>query len=315
MKNLIAAIEVVLVSILSIQCAQVGFVDRASAQRHSRIVSLAPNLTEILFELGAGDHVVGVTNFCKYPPEAQTKEKIGDFINPNLEKIVSLKPDLVLAERWTSTKIVPRLRQMGLNVTETASPKSLAEIYQVIRQVGSTVGKSDRAEALIGKMQTRVRAIQERGNRFPYRPAVYIEIDLPSWTVGRTSFVAEALSLCGAKNIFGDVDRPALQVSKEMVIERNPEIIISFEARAAEIRRRPGWDQIKAVREGKIIDDLRPNLLSHGNHRLVDGMEELQLKLEKLVVRSSSSVVRGPLSVVNPDYLQMFTAEAQRAQR
>ncbi len=297
MKKLIAAIIVILLAVLAIQYARVVSVSRTSGVGHPRIVSLAPSLTEILFELGVGENVVGVTRYCTYPPEAQKKEKIGDFISPNIEKIVSLRPELVLAERWTSSKIVSRLRQMGLNVVETVSPTSLAEIYQVIREVGTAVGKSDGAMALIESMQHRVRAIQERSKRFPYRPTLYIEIDLPSWTVGRNSFINEAISLCGAQNVFEDIARPALQVSKEMVIQRDPEIIVSFEASASEIQRRPGWDQIRAVRHGKIIH-LKPNLLSHGNHRLVEGMEDLQVRLEAMLESRRPSVISHQSTVI-----------------
>lgn len=285
MKKFIAAIAVIILTVLAVQYARVASVTPTQQRNYPRIVSVAPDLTEIVFELGTGEQVVGVTNYCTYPPEAQKKEKIGDFISPNLEKIVSLKPDLVLAERWTSSKIVPHLRQMGINVVETVSPKSVAEIYQVIREVGTAVGKADQAEALIKKTQEQVREIEEQGKRFTHRPSLYIEIDLPSWTVGRSSFINEAVSLCGARNIFEDVERPALQVSREMVIERDPEIIVSFESSASEIQQRPGWNQIKAVRSGKIIEGLNHNLLTRGNHRLVKGMEELQERLTKLLER------------------------------
>ncbi|HEY3132349.1 MAG TPA: ABC transporter substrate-binding protein [Acidobacteriota bacterium] len=283
MKKLRAAFAILLLSALAI--LRVAPTNIVSEHGHSRIVSLAPNLTEIAFELGAGKQIVGVTTYCTYPPEAQKKEKIGDFINPNIEKIVALNPDLVVAERWTSSKIVPHLRGMGINVVETLSPKSLAEIYQVIREVGTAVGRADRAEALVRKMQERVRAIADRGKRFPRHPTVYVEIDLPSWTVGRASFISEAVSLCGARNIFDDVERPALQVSRETVIERDPEIIISFDASVSEFHKRGGWEQIRAVRNEKIIADLDRNLLSHGNHRLVDGMEKLQARLEAIVTK------------------------------
>lgn len=282
MKKLIGAIAVILLAFLTIQYVR-SPTNGPTRQNHRRIVSLAPSLTEIVFELGAGEQLVGVTNYCTYPPEAQKKDRIGDFVTPNIEKIVSLKPDVVLAEQWTSTKIVSRLRGAGLRVLETLSPKSLAEIYQVIREVGTAVGKHDRVQALITEMQERVRAIEERGKRFPRRPTIYIEIDLPSWTVGRNSFINEAVYLCGARNVFEDVERPALQVSKEIVIERDPQMILSFEASAVEIGRRPGWNQVDAVRNGKIIHGFDQNLLAHGNHRLVDGMEDLQARLSELL--------------------------------
>ena len=244
-----------------------------------RIISLSPTLTEILFELGVGESVVGVTTYCVYPPEAQQKEKIGDFVNPNIEKMLSLQPDLIFAERWSSSKIVARLQEAGLNVAEVRSPHSIEEIYQVIHQVGQAVKKDDRARVIEADMRKRIDLIRAQAERMTYRPKIYIEIDLPSWTVGRNSYTSEAVTLCGARNIFEDVEKPALQVSNEVIIERNPDIILSFDAPATEYLQRPGWARVKAVQQRKIIDDVGRNLLSHGNHRLVAGMEQLQARL------------------------------------
>ncbi len=247
-----------------------------------RIVSLAPNLTELLFELGVGSQVVGVTTYCVFPPETEKIEKIGGFINPSLEKILSLEPQLVFSERWTSSKTVPTLRRLGLNVVEAPSPFSLTEIYQLMRITGEAIGRAERAERLVQSTMDQVERIREKGESFPRRPTVYIEIDPPSWTVGSKSFVNEAISLCGAQNIFRDVNRPALQASKEVIVLKDPEIIVSFDASASEISRRPGWHRIRAVRNGAIIDDLDRDLLTHGNHRLVEGMKQLQQRVMQL---------------------------------
>ena len=263
MKRLIGASAFIFLVLLALQYFHLTPPDQSTSER-PRIVSLAPSLTEIVFELGAGGQLVGVTTYCTFPPEAHEKEKIGDFINPNLERIVSLEPELVLAERWTSSKTVSRLRELGLHVLETPTPKSFQEICLVIREVGEALGQPVRSRALIESMQDRVRAIEERSKRFSRRPTLYVEIDLPSWTVGRDSFISEAISLCGARNIFEDIRRPALQASKETIIKRNPEMILSFTASASQIRQRPGWSRIRAVRDGNVIDNLNRNLLSHG---------------------------------------------------
>ena len=210
-------------------------------------------------------------------------EKIGGFINPSLEKILSLEPQLVFSERWTSSKTVPTLRRLGLHVVEVPSPFSLAEIYQLMRIIGEALGRTARAEQLVEAMMNQVRQIREKAKSFPRRPTLYVEIDPPSWTVGSRSFVNEAISLCGAQNIFGDVNRPALQASKEVIVSKDPEIILSFDASAAEIGRRPGWHRIRAVRNGAVIDDLDRDLLTHGNHRLVEGMRQLQQRVTQSI--------------------------------
>jgi iron complex transport system substrate-binding protein len=250
-----------------------------------RIVSLSPTLTEILFELGKGNQIVGVTNYCDYPPEVRQKERIGDLINPDLERIASLRPSLILAERWSSTKIVTRLQGMGFTVAELPSPRSIAEVFDLIKRVGANVGRQECAQEIVLEMKKRIEVIQERAGRLPSHPRLYVEIDLPSWTVGRLSYTHEAVTLCGARNVFGNVEKPALLASQESIIQRDPEIILSFDASAGEIGRRPGWASISAVREKKIIDDFERDLLSRGSFRLVRGMEELETRLEHLLDR------------------------------
>lgn len=279
MKRFLGSAALIFLVILGLQWARSVPLDEPSQRDGLRIISLAPNLTEILFELGLGDQIVGVTNYCTYPPEALEKEKVGGFINPNLEKIVSLKPDLVVAEHWPSSKTVPRLREFGLQVTEVISPRSFEEIYQVIRGVGETVNRSQGAEELIHRMKKRLEAIEAKASSFDHSPSVYVEIDLPSWTIGKQSFITEALLLCGAHNLFEDIDKRSFQASKEMIVDRNPDVILAYTVAAPAISQRLGWDDIKAVQNGRIIDDLERSLLSHGNHRLIEGMEQLQARI------------------------------------
>jgi iron complex transport system substrate-binding protein len=247
-----------------------------------RFISLSPTLTEILFELGAGGNLAAVTTYCVYPEEAKTKEKIGDFVNPNFEKIIGLKPDLVFAETWSSSKIVSRLRSSGLAVKEVQNPRSIEEIYQAIHQVGEGLGKQTQANTTVAGMKRRIEAIRARASQMKLHPAIYVEIDLPSWTVGRASYTSEAIEICGARNIFNDVDKPALQASKETIIQRNPDVILTFDSNLEEFSRRPGWQTISAIQKGWVIGDVGRNMLSHGNHRLVDGMEQLQDRLLEL---------------------------------
>jgi len=247
-----------------------------------RLISLAPNLTTLVFELGLGNDLVGVTTYCDDPPEAQTREKVGNLLNPNLEKILALKPTLVLAERWSSSRTVPRLRQLGLEVFETPTPRSLREIRDLISGLGTLLDRQSDADRLIQTMRKRLEGVQERARRYAWTPRVYIEIDVPAWTVGRISFTNEALALSGFSNIFSDVDQPAPRVSTEAIIERNPDIIISFAAPAEAIAARPGWQNIAAVQRNWIIDDFAEAWLSRGNDRLVEGMELLQQRVERL---------------------------------
>lgn len=281
MKKFVGAVLLILLILFALQAARRAPAPSSQSfpQEDVRIVSLAPNLTEILFELGVGEQVVGVTKYFTDSSREQQIEEIGDFFNPNLEKIVSLKPSLVIAEHWPSSRTVPRLREFGLPVLETISPTSLEEIYQIIREVGKVVDRSQPAEALIQSMKKRLRVVKERAVQLSDRPSIYIEVDLPTWTIGKRSFITEAFHLCGARNLFDDVDKRALQASKETIIDRNPDIILTYTVSASLISQRPGWDQIKAVQNGRILDDFDRDLLSHGNHRLIEGMEKFQARI------------------------------------
>jgi iron complex transport system substrate-binding protein len=244
-----------------------------------RVVSLAPNLTGLIWELGAGKNLVGVTTYCDYPQQVAEIDKIGDFLNPNLEKIVSLDPSLILAEQWASSRTVPRLKQLGFHVLDFPTPRSLNDIYKLINRVGSELDRETEADLLTTDMRRRVEQIENRATLLPATPLLYLEIDLPTWTVGKASFTNEAIARCGARNVFDDLLAPAPQVSEEAIIGRNPDIIVSFASSAQEIAARPGWDRISAVQNGRIIDDFSQALLSRGNHRIVEGMELLQSRI------------------------------------
>lgn len=282
MKKLVLGCLLLLLALLGYQQYRVSRLARSPANAGQRIISLSPTLTEVLFELGVGAEVVGVTTYCTYPAEAKSKEKVGDFVNPNFEKMVALRPDAIFAETWSSSKIVSRLRDAGLRVVELKSPRSIQDIYDVILQAGVNLHKEDRASVIVANMKRRIDAIQVSATQMKFHPAIYVEIDLPSWTVGKTSYTSEAIELCGARNIFGDVERPALQASKEEIIHRNPDVILTFDSNPEEFRQRPGWDRIKAIQKGWVISDVGRNMLSHGNHRLVDGMEQLHARLRAL---------------------------------
>jgi len=279
MKKFVGTVLLILLILFALQASRRAPSSQSVSQEDVRIVSLAPNLTEILFELGVGEQVVGVTKYFSDSSQGQQIEEIGDFFNPNLEKIVSLKPTLVIAEHWPSSRTVPRLKEFGLPVLETISPTSLEEIYQIIREVGKVVDRSQPAETLIQSMKERLRVVKERAVQLSDRPSVYIEVDLPTWTIGKRSFITEAFHLCGARNLFDDVEKRALQASKETIIARNPDIILTYTVSASLISQRPGWDQIKAVQNGRILDDFDRSLLSHGNHRLIEGMEKFQARI------------------------------------
>ncbi len=250
-----------------------------------RIISLLPSNTEILESVGAGEEIVGVTRFDDLLKKSTAVTSIGDFIHPNVEKIVSLKPDLIVAGFWTSSHIVPQLKKMGYPVLEVRPPRSLDEIYQSIRVLSEAAGRPGAAEPVIRDMKSRLEKVRQRSARLPRRLKTYIEIDRPYWTIGTPDYLSEALAIAGADNVFSNLKRQAAQVSAEIILERQPELIIAFKAKRAEIRARPGWDTLPAVKSGYVMDDLPENALTRSSPPLVQGIEILIERLEKLEKR------------------------------
>lgn len=247
----------------------------ARGETPKRIVSLLPSNTEILFDLGAGASVAGVSNYCDYPEEAKRIEKVGDYIHPNFEKIVELKPDLVLAGLWKSTHIVPRLKAAGLRVVEVDLPASLEDIYTSILKIARTVDREPEGARLVKDLQGRVEKITREARKRKRAFRAYIEIDPPNWTLSKLSFINDAVERCGAVNIFRDLPASGVQVSWEAVVKENPGVILLFGTRKREVVRRPGWSGISAVKDGRIIDDLGKNILNRPTPRIVLGMEQL----------------------------------------
>ncbi|MBC8446221.1 MAG: cobalamin-binding protein [Chloroflexi bacterium] len=245
-----------------------------------RIISLAPSNTEILFALGLGDKVVGVTNFCDYPEEAKAVEKVGDAFNMNVEKIVSLSPDLVVAIGGM-TEVMAKLEELGIAVL-VLQPTDLESIYQTIELVGQAAGAQDAAQALVAAMRERVEAITAKVAGLEERPKVFYELDATDpakpYTPGPGTWHDQFIRLAGGVNIAGEVEMPWVQFSTEEIIVQDPAIIVLGDANygvsAADVAQRAGWEVIAAVRNGAVypIDD---NLISRPGPRVVEGIEAL----------------------------------------
>lgn len=255
-----------------------------------RIVSLLPSNTEILESLGAGEEVVGVTVF---EPKKQNREWIGDLVHPNMEKIVSLKPDMIAAGLWKSSRAAPRLRAMGYRVVEIPNPRSVQDLYETIRRLAEAIGRPERADPVIAGMKRRFSRLQRVSRQWPRPFRAYIEISRGHWTPGGPDFITETFRMAGADNIFSDIPEEAAQVSSEVIVRRNPEVIITFAIPKEEIARRPGWRMIEAVKRGAILDDLDRDALSRPSPRLLDGLEQLSARLQNLPLSTAGTDVKG----------------------
>lgn len=244
----------------------------------NRIVSLAPSNTEILFALGLGDGVIGVTEFCNYPLEAQEKDKIGGFATVNIEKVVALAPDLVLATS-IHEPIIEDLERLNLTVV-VLDPKNVDDILGDIRLIGRITGQVGAAEELATNMEHRINAITDRTRDLPdaQNPKVfYIVWNDPLMTAGPGTFTNDLIHLAGGINIAGDAETRFPVYSLEMLIERNPDVII-FSTHAGITAEQLKTDEvlqgISAIETGRIFS-IDSDIVSRPGPRIVDGLEEM----------------------------------------
>ncbi len=234
-----------------------------------RIVSLSPAMTEILFALGSGNNIVGVTTFCNYPEAAKRIYKIGDFSNPSVERIVGLKPDLVILNLPEQMRIKKQLEKLQINIF-VSSPTSLEEIYKEIIEIGKIVKKEHNADSLVNHMRMNIKLIESMK-----RKSVYIELSpRPIVTIGKKSYLNELLELAGGRNIFADLDKDYPIVSQEEIIRRNPDIIILLHPE--NIEQRTGWRTIAAIKNKKVYTDIDEDYLMRPAPRIVKGFKELK---------------------------------------
>ena len=247
-----------------------------------RIVSIAPSFTEIIYALGAGPAVVGTTHYCDYPPEAMRTEKIGDVLNPNVEKIISLKPDIVFAGAW-KWNVPDKLRAAGIKVVEVPDAQTLEDVFRRFEFIGSQLGREQQATTLAQSMRKEMDQIRSRTGAKPVRK-VYMEIDAGNWTVGGASYITEILKIAGAQNIFADRTEPYLTVTMESIVSRNPDLLMSLSRTKQDYQNQSSWQSLHAVREGKIIDknSIDWNAITHQGSRLIQGLKQLEEALAKL---------------------------------
>jgi len=194
-----------------------------------RIISLAPSNTEILFALGLADKVVGVTMYCDYPPEAQEKEKVGDYYGPDIEKIIALEPDLILATDFHRFDLIPALEEQGYAVFAVA-PQTLEDVLGSIQMIGQITDKEAEALELVNGMRSTIDEIEEQTSELEEQPRVfYMTWHDPVWTIGRNTWIDDFINAAGGVNIFSQYFESGAMVEIEWVVFLNPEIIITSE--------------------------------------------------------------------------------------
>jgi cobalamin transport system substrate-binding protein len=252
------------------------------ARPPERIVSMAPNITEILFALGLGGRVAGVTRFCDYPPEAQRLPRIGGLVDPNAEIVRSLDPDLVIAFRGNPLRLVDRIRKLGLPVFVLDIGRSLDDLPGLITKIGRVTATEARAESLAAGLRTRLAAVDAALERTAGRPKVFVLLyGQGLWTCGGESYVNDLIGRAGGTNVASALPKKWALYKREGIIRDDPDVVFILARSAADFaagRDRlaaiPGIGAVSAVRTGRIYE-IDENAASRFGPRLVDVLDRM----------------------------------------
>jgi iron complex transport system substrate-binding protein len=237
-----------------------------------RIVSIVPSVTEMLYSVGLGPKMVGVTAWCTYPEAAKSVAKVGD-VNINIEAVLSKKPDLVVADLSMSGTTIDKLRELGLPVL-AISAENMEEMLDALVMLGRAGGRENEALALVANLKSRIAKIKGILTAVKTRPSVFVEIwNEPLMTAGSGTYVNELIELAGGMNIAGKVSGWPV-FSHESVISGDPFIILLTNFNKGEAMSRKAWSGLTAVKSGRVVET-DPDLLVRCGPRLVDGLEML----------------------------------------
>jgi len=246
------------------------------------IVSLAPNITEILFALGAGGQVTAVTRYCDYPPEAAEKTRIGGFLDPDIERIRDVSPDLIVAFRGNPLEKIERLDALGLPVFVLDIGYRLEDIPPLVESIGAVIGRSPEAAALARSLTERAGRVAAALSNLPAKPRVFLKLQGEGlWTCGRESYFTDLIEKAGGTSVTSGIAKNWLEYGVESLIRDDPDLIVVLAPSVAEFERtrswlksRPGLRETAAVRGDRIVR-LDENAASRFGPRLFDSLEDL----------------------------------------
>lgn len=237
----------------------------------TRIVSLAPSITEILFAIGAGNLVVGRTKYCTYPAETQNVPSVGTLYEPNIETILDLEPDTVIAATHMNEEVLAMLQKAKISTLTQTSPAKIAEIYTLIAQLGKLTGKNYEARAVVSSMKAKEERITSIVKSIPLaqRKTVYYVVGTgkSEYSAGRLTFIHEILTDAGCINVAADVDK--WNYSLEKLIEHNPEIIIGADYSYDTMKGSSNYSSLSALKNGNFVT-VDTNVFSIPGPRVMD---------------------------------------------
>lgn len=238
-----------------------------------RAISLAPNLTENIFAIGAGNKLIGVTTFCNYPKETEKIAKIGDTINPNLEAIIALKPQIVFVSTASQVESFTKTLEQQKIAVFVTNPSNIEGVYQSLFQLGEVLNEKEKANLLVESLKKRAAEIETR-TASAKDTKVFVQISKePLFTIGKTSFITDLINRAGGLSVTANIAEAYPKFSKETALALQPEAIILSDS---EDNREPNevFKDSPAMKNGKIFK-INADLLSRPGPRMFEALEQI----------------------------------------
>lgn len=247
-------------------------------EKIERAVSLAPNLTEIVFAVGAGGKLSGVTTYCDYPADARNIAKIGDTLKPNIETIVALKPEIVFVSTASQIETFTQILDAQNIAYFVTNPDSLEGIYKSVNQIGEILGTEEKARKVVENLQNRVTEIENKTRNLD-KPKVFVQLDKSLYTIGKDSFLTDLIERGGGVSVTKTVETAYPKISKETASALNPQVIILSDSAD---NREPNevFANSDAVKNGKVFR-IDADILSRPAPRIVDALEQIAESLRQ----------------------------------
>ncbi len=242
--------------------------------RPQRIITLAPNLTEIVYALGAGATLVGNTTFCDYPAEAKQVAKVGDTLQPNIERIIALKPEVIFVSTASQLEtFTKQLNERGIAVFVT-DPHDLEGVFRSIKTLGELLGQEAQAEKLLSDLRARAASVEEATKGRPPVTVFYQVSPQPLWTAGRKSWITDLIRRAGGKSVTGEVEGEWMRYSDEAALASRPEAIIMATSSDNKLDVAAALQKSPAVLNKRVYG-INGDYLSRPGPRLVEGLEQI----------------------------------------
>lgn len=284
LRNVLAISLVLLMALSVVSCGaqSAGLGGKETQFKYNRIISMAPSLTEIIFSLGAGDRVVGVTDCCNYPEKAQSLPKMGMVGSFNAEAIIAQNPDCVfildIDEKY-SGETINILKKSNIKVVSLKNPEKISDVYDCIKQAGELLQCEDKATDVVSQMKDKIELARQRAAQVKEKKSVFVEVSAAPeiFTTGASTYFNEMLEIIGAENVFKD-QSGWVKVSDEQVVKKNPDVILTTVGyvpnEVENIRNYAPWKNVKAV-SSKQVFLVNEDIVSRPSPRLSEGVWEI----------------------------------------